>query len=396
MEEDTIQWTRTNVLDNGMIRPRPSSKAARKEAGIPEADRAANHLYALNTLQQREDLPCNDSILKYSLEAMMRYLPDEVFNSIYIGEVPGEEEDFSETVSDAEFEANLTRRWPVDCDTFTFAKTCPYFFWPINTGGGHYVTLIAVLGQNEEKVAERVKALEDPQRADSKELKAPIPWDEIVQWSIVDPKRGLLDEDGWERDMNEVRGKQKHEARLERIRKRVRHILEHGGIKKWSAALYAQSEDWHYYSWPWVPPQTDNWSSGFRSFALIKQQCNAVLNLHCLNKIWNTYSFWKHSIGWLNPHAVRHEMMGLLAMGCIRDMKWQARIAIEPIHTMDGIEGNDAFPADLLRPTSEVKAYVSHSDLSCADRTTESDPSRVDHYERKGQLRGIDAMMAWE
>ena len=374
---DQIEWVRT---DNGIITPRPSGRVERRKKGIPEAVEAADNLYALNTLQQRQNSPCNDSILKYSLESMMSYLPTEVFNNIYIGEVPGEEEDFSDSVSDATFEANLESRWPEMCDMFNYTKQSPYLFWPINAGGGNYVTLIMVLGRNDNKMSERIKLLADPRRIHSEELKKPVSWDEVVQWSVVDPKRGFFDVHGREHDQI---GKDQHTARVERVCARVRRILGRGGIKWIDETEYMQSLEEPRCSFPWVPPQTDDWSSGFRSFALIKKQCEAVLEHHCAEEVWKDDIFWQRASGWLSPHAIRHEMMGLLAIGCIRDMQWRARIAIEPVHELDGIENQSAFAARLLRPTTEVTAYFPPVYWDSPDTMRPSKGASYHQYEKK-------------
>ena len=377
VDERNPDWSRACVLDNGLINPK-ITRAGVDRKGIPDPFAATENLYALNTLQQRQDSPCNDTILKYSLQAWMSYLPDEVYNNIYVGDVPGEEVDFSMSVKDAQFEANLPRRWPHDHDMYTYMKQSPYFFWPINTGDNHYVTLIMVLGVNGEKAQKRVKALEDPRRIHDPTLEVPVPWEEVVQWSIVDPKRGRLDAKGKEQNQDE---KDEHLRRVQHVKKRVRRILKHGGIKWLNDTEYMEAIDEPKFALPWVPPQSDDWSSGLRSFALIKKQCEVVLDFHCAEEIWIEEFFWQSAGGYFNPHATRHEMMGLLATSCIRDMNWQARIAIEPVHLLDGINGQQGFPARLLRPTAEVTEYTPQIELNGPEKmhVTRGSPVNILH-----------------
>ena len=387
VDERNPDWSRACVLDNGMITPKVN-RAGMDRRGIPNPAAATENLYALNTLQQRQDSPCNDTILKYSLQAWMSYLPDEVYNNIYVGDVPGEETDFSIFVSDEDFEARLSTRWPQDHDMYINMKQSPYFFWPINTGDNHYVTLIMVLGINGTKAQERLRALEDQRRIHDPTLEMPVPWEEVVQWSIVDPKRGHLNAEGKEQNQRE---RDRHVLRIQHVKKRVRRILSHGGIKWLKETEYMSTVEEPKFSLPWIPPQLDEWSSGFRSFALIKKQCEVVLDLHCGEEIWLETYFWQSAMGYFNPHATRHEMMGLLAVGCIRDMNWQARIAIEPVHLLDGINGQQGFPARLLRPTAEITTYTPQVQLDGTDqmRVSRGSPVNILHhpvyYQRKKQ-----------
>ncbi|EMR67831.1 hypothetical protein MGN70_008776 [Eutypa lata] len=369
---DNLEWTRAHVLDNGLIRPKATSRAKLDKA-LPDPNDAADHLYGLNTLQQREDSPANDPILLGSLQAMTSYLPTEVFDQIYIGEQPGESTDFSVLVQDAAFARQLATNWPLDHAMYRNIKFGPFFFWPINTGKegsssskDHYVTVIMWLRQNPDAVAEREKHLAERRRASSAELQAPVPYDEVLQWSIVDPKRGNFDAAGNQTDGREAN---RHIGRVQCVRRRVRAILERGGLKWDFATEFMQSTGAPTFALPWVPPQRDDWSSGMRSFALIKKQCDVVLEAHCAEVPVDDAYFWERASGWLNPHQVRHEMMGLLALKCIAKMSWKARIAIEPIVDLDGVMQKDKFPAKKLKPSETPSAWYPQGDFDGPDLT---------------------------
>ncbi|KAK7757425.1 hypothetical protein SLS62_000439 [Diatrype stigma] len=379
-DENSLTWARTSVLDNGLIRPKPKSTAEVLKIH-PDPNVASEALYGLNTLQQREDTPVNDTALLSSLQTMASYLPPEVQDQVYFGEQPGEAAEFSPFRDEAEWAKDLNRRWRSSNAFFRNARLGPYLFWPINTGPvdaragtagagpDHYVTLIAVLRQNPDDLkkhqeAERAK---DPQ-ADPSEWDAhdpvAVPYREVVQWSIVDPKRGDVGVNAKQADMDEAR---RHIRRVDSVRHRAQRILERGGIAFDFATEWRVSGTQPAYALPWVPPQTDAWSSGLRAFALIKKQCDAVVEFHCAETAHDDAVFWARSSGWLNPHQVRHEMMGLLAVHCIDDLGWKARVAIEPIGAIDGIKDRPKFPAQRLRMRHIPPAYVPQNDIKGAD-----------------------------
>lgn len=363
---DHLEWARVRALDNGMIRPKPSGGAQLAKL-LPDPNVAADNLYALNTAQLREDMPANDSIVMYSLQAMMTYLPDEVYDQIYTGEQPGEETDFGDLVTDEAFASNLPGRWSESDRMFRNMKLCQYLFWPINTGQNHYVTLIMVLGKDPAAVKARQDYMKIPAHVHSEVLNTPVPYDQVLQWSVVDPKRGELDSKG--KQLNQ-RERDRHDQRVHRVRRRVRRILTQGGFNM-SAAVYSQSTGSPAHTLPWVPPQLagDDWSSGMRAFALIRKQCDMIVDFHCAEVPFDEAYFWERSPGWLNPHQVRHEMMGLLAVNCVRDMRWKARLAIEPVVNIDGIYEMDRFPAPNLEPKEKPPAYYPQNDFGGGDLT---------------------------
>ncbi|RYP61419.1 hypothetical protein DL769_007704 [Monosporascus sp. CRB-8-3] len=348
---DKPEWARVNVLDNGLITPRPRGPVDMKKKGIPEPNAATGNLYALNMLQQREDQPANDHVLRYCLQRLQSYLPKAVSEAVYFGEQPGEDADFSRFVHDDEFAENLVERWPATHEMFRNMKLAPYFFWPVNTGNNHYVTVIMVLGKDEAAEAERAELLRDTRRVHDEELQVPIPFDQVLQWSVVDPERGRYTEE-----------------RVGLVEVRVQRILEMGGIKfDDNVTRFMESRDDARYAHPWVPPQTDDWSSGMRSFALIRRQCDIVVQFHCEEIEWDRERFWGAAPGFLNVHAIRHEMMGMLAVNCIQDMGWMARIAIEPVYELDGVKGQSRFYADQLKPKEPLESYYTQVDLNGPD-----------------------------
>ncbi|KAI1371798.1 hypothetical protein F4677DRAFT_281541 [Hypoxylon crocopeplum] len=95
----------------------------------------------------------------------------------------------------------------------------------------------------------------------------------------------------------------------------------------------------------WIPPSNtiqfrgfepeDNFSSGLRSFHLIKQLFDRLVEIYCVRPgAHDAPMFWAPTSGWFNPDAVRGEMIGYAAMQVNHHMRYRTRIAIEPMRNL--------------------------------------------------------------
>ncbi|KAI0596801.1 hypothetical protein F4775DRAFT_562813 [Biscogniauxia sp. FL1348] len=175
----------------------------------------------------------------------------------------------------------------------------------------------------------------------------------VEDWSVVDPVRS---NEGTQREG--------------RIKKRIQRLFAIEGLTFDRDSYREKKTAKGKWPLPWVPPQTDSWSSGLRSFALIRQLLQRIVDFHCTESGYNGSFFEEPTSGWLNVDQIRHEMMGYCAMNCIEDMDYNARIAIEVINAINSIEGISSFPANRLMPYNRDKsAWVPESDTNGVVKT---------------------------
>ncbi|KAI5923571.1 hypothetical protein F4810DRAFT_720149 [Camillea tinctor] len=339
-------FSRASVLDNGLIGEKPANKRSlTQERGYPPPDEAAEDLYALNSLQLRRDRPIEPGSLIYPVFYLLDSLPRALKRRVRTWQ-PGIEEVFNCPQSD--FQVNAGKEYWSTRTFWNAVKSSEYFIWPIQAEIGRYVTAIFHLRKGlvndpnfdpDDSEASNDGAKDVPQ----------VMSDEyfiIDAWSVVDAVRS-----------NEAI------QRVNRVRNRLQQLFKPEGIVFRPGSYQKHKTATERWSLPWVPPQTDDWSSGLRSFALIRQILQRIIDFYCTETAHNNSLFNEPTSGWLNVDQVRHEMMGYCAMNCIEDMDYNARIAIEAIDEINSIAGIRRIAARRLAPNNNNKsAWVPHSD----------------------------------
>ncbi|KAI1748430.1 hypothetical protein F4782DRAFT_357697 [Xylaria castorea] len=343
-EIDNVEFGRGTILVNGMIEPKPLSKTPLEtSANVPDPAGAENDLYALNSLQLHRDRPLELLTVQIPIEYLRDTLPPGARSKIgtpfcgspYIFNCP--EENVSRRIR------KYYGRWQDFWDDF---RTSEYVLWPIEVANGYFVTAIFHMQKG---------LVDDPNFDPDDDLNADIPqvqnplFNIVGGWSVVDPQRGAT-----------------AQRRVTRVKDRIERIFAAEGIAfaplSYKDQLVGEDER---RSVPWVPPLSagDDWSSGIRSFALVRQLIQRVLDFYCTEIGYQESFFVEPTCGWLNVDQVRHEMMGVCAMNALEDMDWNARLAIECIEEInrEGVIG--PFKTDLLEPDNTDKhAYVPTSD----------------------------------
>ncbi|KAI1491287.1 hypothetical protein F5X96DRAFT_632348 [Biscogniauxia mediterranea] len=341
-EIDAPIFARASVLDNGLIGKKPANKSSLTESnGYPQPSNAADDLYALNSLQLRRNRHIEPTSLIYSIYYLLDCLPRELRKRVKTWG-PGDVLVFNCPKSD--FNAKAQEHYKNDEQFWNTIKKSEFFLWPIEAEPGHFVTAIFHLQKG---------MTDDPdfdptlKHGPKKPLKVQSNEYTIVEhWSVVDPVRS---NEGTQRE--------------NRVKKRIQRLFAIEGLTFRQHSYREQKTAKGRWALPWVPPQTDSWSSGLRSFALVRQLLERIVDLYCTELGYNDSFFQKPTSGWINVDQIRHEMMGYCAMNCIEDMNYNARIAIEAINEINSIEGIASFPANRLMPYNRDKsAWVPESD----------------------------------
>lgn len=335
-------FSRGTILDNGMIREKPASKTSleRSEA-VPDPSSANHDLYALNALQMQRDWPLEALSLMIPLESLPDNAPPDVMRRVGIA-TAGPTSIFNCVEDDVDVDLRirtLYSRWKRFWSIF---RRSEYVFWPIETEEGYFVTAIFHL----------VKGLVEDPNVDPADSSVDVPripsqrYNVVDRWTIVDPAQG---------------------DRVIRVKDRVMRILQAEGFEiemlSYSGNQTDSGDQW---SSPWVPPLRDAdeaWSSGIRSFALVRQLLQRIVDFYCQG-LGFQYSFFQDpTCGWLNVDQVRHEMMGICAIAALEDMNWNARLAIEVIENINTVDGIEAFSTMLLEPPPSTarRCYVPRS-----------------------------------
>ncbi|KAI0456445.1 hypothetical protein F5B21DRAFT_467793 [Xylaria acuta] len=343
-EIDKVEFGRACILVNGIIEEKPRSRIPLETSAIvPDPAEAENDLYALNMLQLHRGRPLEQLTVQIPMEYLHDHLPPDVRSKIgipicgspYIFNCP--EGDFFRRIR------KYYRRWQDFWDTF---RTSEYVFWPIEAEKGYFVTAIFHMQKG---------LMDDPNFDPDEDPNADIPqvqnplFNIVHGWSVVDAQRGAT-----------------AEIRVTRVKERIRCIFAAEGITFGPLSYKDQQvEGDERRSMPWVPPPSagEDWSSGIRSFALVRQMIQRILDFYCTEIGYEEWFFVEPTCGWLNVDQVRHEMMGICAMNVLDDMDWNARLAVEGIEHIVLVKGVDEFRAALLAPDdTEKHAYVPTSD----------------------------------
>ncbi|KAI0869027.1 hypothetical protein GGS24DRAFT_512579 [Hypoxylon argillaceum] len=348
---DVPVFSRGTILDNGLIGEKPLSKTAFETSRfIPPPKEAENDLYALNTLQLRRGWPLEQLSLQIPLEYLRDNLPPGVQNQVGIA-VCGSPYVFNcDEDSVLRRARKMYRKWQAFWDIFHRSE---YVFWPIEAERGYFVTAIFHMENG---------LVDDPDFDADGDPDAEIPqvqnphFSVVGGWSVIDPQRG-----------------EAAQNRVARVIDRIQRIFEAEGItfdpESYQEHTTARGDQW---ALPWVPPpsEDDDWSSGIRSFALVRELVQRVLDLYCSDRTFEDNFFRVPTNGWLNVDQVRHEMMGICAVNAMEDMNWNARLAVECIQRITTVEGVPPFKASALAPVHAGKAvYIPESDINGVPET---------------------------
>ncbi|KAI0101491.1 hypothetical protein GGR51DRAFT_574898 [Nemania sp. FL0031] len=342
---DVPVFSRGTILDNGLIGEKPPSRASLEASRfVPDPEETENDLYALNSLQLRRGWPLEQLSVQIPIEYLRDNLPPGARDLVGIA-ICGTPYVFNCT------EENLARRtykmynrWQAFWDIF---RTSEYVIWPIEAERGYFVTAIFHMEKG---------LMDDPDFDTDENVDTDVPQVQnprfgiVGAWSVVDAQRGVVAQE-----------------RVTRVRDRIRRALEIQRIvfnpQSYQEHTAENGEQW---SLPWVPPPNadDGWSSGIRSFALVRQLIQRILDSYCRGQGFNDAFFVQPTCGWLNVDQVRHEMMGICAINVMEDMEWNARLAVECLPRITTIEGIPSFKASALAPVdTDKRAYVPESDV---------------------------------
>ncbi|KAI1426660.1 hypothetical protein F5Y12DRAFT_741950 [Xylaria sp. FL1777] len=343
---DVPVFSRGTILDNGLIGEKPPTrKSFETSIHVPDPAETENDLYALNSLQLRRGWPLEPLSVQIPIEYLHDNLPPgarklvgiAMCGSTYVFNCREEDEDRRIR--------KMYRRWPGFWNIF---RTSEYVFWPIEAEKGYFVTAIFHMEKG---------MMDDPDFDSDDDPDADIPqvpnpeFGIVGAWSVVDGQRGA---DGINR--------------LLRVRRRIRRIFACEGIKfNAESFMEYRGDDGERWNEPWVPRPSpgEDWSSGIRSFALVRQLIQRVLDLYCHQMEYDDDFFHEPTCGWINVDQVRYEMMGICAINVIEDMDWNARLAVECIQRITTVEGYPSFQARFLAPyDNDKEAYIPESDIS--------------------------------
>ncbi|KAK5634061.1 hypothetical protein RRF57_009775 [Xylaria bambusicola] len=340
-------FSRATILDNGLIGEKPRGKAQLEASRhIPSPREAENDVYALNSLQLRREWALEPLSVQIPIEYLRDNLPPDARKLVGIA-ICGSPYIFScnHDVIDRRTR-KLYRVWPEFWETF---RTSEYVFWPIEVTKGYFVTAVFHMEKGV-----MIDPDYDPENDpfDSPPIVPSPEYSVIGAWSIVDGQRS-----------------EEAQERLEHVRICIEDILEWEGITfDDDAFMVHEGRDGEQWNEPWVPPPNpgeEEWSSGIRAFALVRQLIQRVLDTYCSQGEYSEAFFRQPTCGWINVDQVRYEMMGICAINSIEDMNWNARLAVECIESITTLEGHEPFRAGLLAPSNEEKeAYIPESDIN--------------------------------
>jgi hypothetical protein len=339
---DAPVFSRGTIVDNGLIGEKPPSRTLlENSADIPDPAETENDLYALNSLQMQRDWPLEPLSVQIPLEHLRDNLPPGLRNRVGVATCAStyvfncSEENVDRRIR------KMYRKWPSFWEIF---RTSEYVFWPIQAEKGYFVTAIFHLAKG---------FIDDPDFDPDEDPEADIPqidsprYNIVEGWSVVDP---VQDDDDAQRRVGRVKD------RIQRILQKEGFVFDVGSYKGDDTTDGAQS------GLPWVPPPVHGdevWSSGIRSFALVRQLIQRVLDFYCRKQGYQDSFFEEPTCGWINIDQVRHEMMGICAINVIEDMNWNARLSVEVIQHITTVEGIRSFSAALLAPdNSGQRAYI--------------------------------------
>ncbi|KAK6085515.1 hypothetical protein SCUP515_00622 [Seiridium cupressi] len=78
----------------------------------------------------------------------------------------------------------------------------------------------------------------------------------------------------------------------------------------------------------WTAKQDDNFSCGLRCYTVMHEFMQRITRLYMNGETYDA-SLWEPMKAWFHAQSVREEMAGLCAAMCVRDLGYEARIAVE-------------------------------------------------------------------
>ncbi|KAK9774732.1 hypothetical protein SCAR479_08552 [Seiridium cardinale] len=78
----------------------------------------------------------------------------------------------------------------------------------------------------------------------------------------------------------------------------------------------------------WTAKQDDNFSCGLRCYTVMHELMQRITRLYMNGETYDA-SLWEPMRAWFHAQSVREEMAGLCAAMCVRDLGYEARIAVE-------------------------------------------------------------------
>ncbi|KAI3318798.1 hypothetical protein HD806DRAFT_302841 [Xylariaceae sp. AK1471] len=274
----------------------PSNRIRKPANGWPS-------IGGLHSLQYSRDTWLNDEAILVANKVYHSSLPKDVRDQIDITQPGIDARVFysGRTGVDALYnvlKGPLTRMYKT-------IKAKEYNIWPINTNGNHWVTVIIHKKQRPDKDNGNKQA-----------------WTHITEMAVVDPYRSG--------------------ATMNMVHTQIRKLLEAG---KFTFALDYERK-------VWSSLQRDASSCGPRSYWCAKQFMDRILWLYESKSSYNE-NLWDDLSGWFDEDFVRGEMIGRAAWNAIRDMNYNARVAIECVNRVrkhDAISDKWKNAGQLMRP----------------------------------------------
>ncbi|KAI1750485.1 hypothetical protein F4782DRAFT_246367 [Xylaria castorea] len=216
-------------------------------------------------------------------------------------------------------------------------KENEYSIFPLCVNNNHWVLVVVHKNQ--------VSSANDPSKKE---------WSRVVQAAVIDSYRSAAMAD-----------------------------FVHSTLRKWltSAAGFTFAPD--YVKNVWVPLQHDQSSCGPRSYWHAKQILDRLLELH-ENGINYDGSLWTDLSGWFNEGFVRDEMIGRCAAAAVREMDYNARVAVEIVYKTKKFGDLGA-----TRGWKTAKSMMEPEDMT--GKKPESRPSSYQMNQFPGQ--GLDQLL---
>ncbi|KAI0123203.1 hypothetical protein BJ170DRAFT_713304 [Xylariales sp. AK1849] len=326
-----IDIPRCNVVCGGTFHPHPKTRIT---AGHCLAEGwqldCEDDLAALDLLQIKHDTPISAGSLWACVQYEYEWLPQQVQDR-YMPPVwdSNEASIFTQSITDNAWATAFTDSLESnrdDYDDFIDAICATdYVIWLCNTDNSHWTVLILQVG---------------PGNADQEPDEDDLVNATILSWAAVYPRRspGAI-------------------TLVNSVVRRAKTFLRSGEIE-WT--------DDHQPRNLWVPPMnppehlaagvpTDNFSSGIRAFALVREilaRITYAMSLQMDNAAFDA-ELWKPMSGYLNVDKVRRDMIGAASTRLIDALGGGTRLAALPVqafkHDDEQIVANELMPPDTRR-----------------------------------------------
>lgn len=306
--EDGVKLARGTILDDGAF-TFPTSKP--KKEDVASIGVASQALAAMNHLQLSRETPLCGNDITWPVEYLYDYLPIEA-KDLVEWLMPLGPQVFSVADEDAVkfFKEKLSRKEDMDV-FFGGIRSHEYLFLPSEFEGGHFVTFVAHLTrscQNDEGPYDTV---------DECAIINPMPKDRQNE-NLSDEFQGQLDD---------------------HVYARLAILLGLGNIQFTAETRRREV---------WVAPQVEEWCSGLRCFAAVRQFFERIVSSACAGRRYDPDAFWAPMSGWVCPDQVRDDMTAAAAFQARKYAGGLPRLALAyakgPAPSREALE--DLMPAD--------------------------------------------------